>query len=117
MKMTRILLVAVSIPLLAGCIVVHDRRPPPPPAYAPPGGEVVVEEAPPQMPPPQMEVVPIAPGPIDVWFWVPGCWEWRGHYVWIGGHWAPRPHPGAVWVRGEWTHRGHRAVWVPGHWR
>ena len=110
------MLIAFSLPLLAGCVV-QERQPvavaaPPPP---PPGGQVVVtDEAP---PPPQVEVVPAAPGPVTVWFWVPGAWEWRGHWVWVGGRWAARPHPGAVWVHGGWGWHGHRRVWVEGHWR
>ena len=66
-------------------------------------------------PPPQVEVIPAAPNPAFVW--VDGSWEWRGRWVWAGGHWAPRPHPGAVWVRGDWVHRGHDRTWVAAHWR
>jgi hypothetical protein len=29
-------------------------------------------------PPPQVEIIPVAPDPI---------------FIWIGGHWRPRPHP------------------------
>ncbi|HEU5396339.1 MAG TPA: hypothetical protein VFV81_04175 [Verrucomicrobiae bacterium] len=106
-----LVLVAASVPLFAGCIVYRDE----------PAGEVtgeVTAVTPPEPPVAQVEVVPIAPGPPNVWVWVPGSWEWRGHHwIWVRGRWAPRPHPGAVWVSGGWVHRGHRYVWVHGYWR
>jgi hypothetical protein len=109
----RCALIGTTLPLFAGCVereVVYRDRPV---AVAP--GEVVVAD-PGEPPPPQEEVVTVAPGPLAVWFWVPGCWEWRDHWVWYGGHWAPRPHPGAIWIRSGWAHRGHGRVWVSGHW-
>jgi hypothetical protein len=105
------LLIAVSLPLLAGCVV-YER--PPRAVVAPAGSEVVVDAAP---PPPQVEVVPAGPGPVELWFWTPGCWVWRDHWVWVGGRWAARPHPNAVWVTGHWGRRYHGYVWVEGHWR
>ena len=104
------LLIAVSLPLAAGCVVYRQPRA----VAVAPAGEVVVGTAP---PPPQVEVVPACPGPVNVWFWVPGCWAWRDHWVWVGGHWAARPHPNAVWVVGHWGRRHHGYVWVEGHWR
>lgn len=100
--------------LLSGCVVYRSRpvvysAPPPPPS----GAEVVVAD--PAPPAPLVEVVPVAPGPD--YYWVGGCWEWRGRWVWVGGRWAVRPHPGAVWIRGGWVHRGHSRVWVAAHWR
>lgn len=116
--LNRIVLIAATVPMLSGCVVYRER---PAPAYAPapsaPPGDEVVVETPPAPPPVQIEVRPLPPGPIDVWFWVPGCWEWRGRYVWIAGRWAPRPHPGAAWIAGGWVRRGHHYVWVGGHWR
>jgi hypothetical protein len=114
------LLIAASLPLLAGCIVERPVRTvtvvqPAPPPGAPPGDVVVTQ--PENPPPPQVEVVTVAPGPLDLWFWVPGCWEWRGHWVWAAGRWAPRPHPHAIWVGGHWGHGGRGYVWVGGHWR
>jgi len=94
------LLVALGLPLLAGCVV-YER---PAPSYNNP-------------PPAQYEVVPAAPGPLDVYVWIPGQWEWRGGWVWIHGRWAARPYPGAVWVRSGWSWRGHHRVWVHGYWR
>jgi hypothetical protein len=100
------LLVALSLPMLVGCVVYTRPAPPPPPA--------VDYNSP---PPAQYEVVPAAPGPVDVWFWIPGQWEWRGGWVWVGGQWAARPRPGAVWVRGGWGWHGRHRVWEHGYWR
>ena len=104
--------IAAGLPLFAGCVerqVVYRDRPVPPP------GTTVVEEAP-APPPPQVEVVPVAPGPVSVWFWAPGCWEWNGRWVWTRGHWIARPHPHAVWVGPHWDWREHHRVWVGGYW-
>ncbi|HEY5043204.1 MAG TPA: hypothetical protein VIK53_14515 [Verrucomicrobiae bacterium] len=104
-------LIAASLPLLAGCVereVVYRQAPPP--------GTVTDDEAP-APPPPQAEVITVAPGPLDLWLWVPGTWEWRGRWVWTVGRWGARPHPGAVWVGPHWGVRGHRHVWVGGGWR
>ena len=98
-NLTKWLLIAASLPLLAGCVVYEE-----PPAVA-------------AQPPPQAEVVPAAPGPVTVWFWIPGQWVWRGGWVWVGGRWEARPHPGAVWVAGGWGRHGHHRVWIEGHWR
>lgn len=109
--LTKSILIAASLPFFAGCVereVVYRQAPPP--------GTAVVENEPPA-PPPQSEVITVAPGPLDLWFWVPGVWEWRGRWVWGGGHWAARPHPDAVWVGSHWGWRGHRHVWVGGGWR
>jgi hypothetical protein len=105
-------LIGASLPFLAGCVereVVYRDRPAPAPTE-------VVEEAP-APPPPQTEVVTVAPGPPDVWLWAPGAWEWRGRWIWIGGHWVSRPHPGAVWVGAHWGWRGHHRIWLSGGWR
>lgn len=104
-------LLIASLPLMAGCVereVVYRPGPPP--------GAVVMDEAPPGPPPPaQVEVIPVAPDPT--FMWIGGFWEWHGRWVWVRGHWGPRPHPGAVWVEGRWIRHGHRYVWVGGHWR
>ena len=108
--LVRPLLIAACLPLLASCVtreVVYRDRPAP---------GVVVEEAP-APPPPQTEVITVAPGPLALWFWTPGCWEWRGHWVWVGGRWAHRPHHNAVWVGPHWGWHGHHRVWVGGGWR
>jgi hypothetical protein len=115
------LLIAVAAPLFAGCVereVVYRDRPVPPPSGQPmPPSTVIVEQEPPPPPPVQVEVVPVCPGPTTVWFWAPGCWEWRGHWVWAGGRWMARPHPGAVWIGAHWGVAGHHRVWVHGGWR
>jgi len=114
-KLVKTVLIATSLPLFAGCVerqVVYRDRP----VYVQPGqppAAIVVED--PAPPPPQVEVIPAAPDPTFIW--VGGSWEWRGRWVWLGGHWGPRPHPGAVWVRGGWVHRGHGRVWIGAHWR
>lgn len=102
-------LVGACLPLLAGCV---EREV----VYRPPPGAVATE-APPAPPPPTAEVITAAPGPLAVWFWVPGCWDWHGRWVWTVGHWAARPHPGAVWVGAHWGRRGHHRVWIGGGWR
>jgi hypothetical protein len=114
--LVKLVIIAASLPLFAGCVerqvVYHDR-----PVYAQPQPAPVVVEEYPAPPPPQTEVVTIAPGPPDIWFWVPGTWEWRGRWVWSGGHWAARPYRGAVWVGPHWGVRGHHRVWIAGGWR
>ena len=106
------LLIAASLPLLAGCVVFERHSV----AVASPPAEVVVTQ--PENPPPQQaEVMPAPPGPLDLWVWIPGCWEWRDHWVWERGRWAPRPHPHAIWVTGYWDHQEQGYVWVDGHWR
>jgi hypothetical protein len=106
-------LIAASLPLLAGCIV--ERQPRRVVVVQQPAatGTVVIED--PAPPPPQVEVQTVAPDPTFIW--IGGSWEWRGRWVWAGGHWGPRPHPGAIWVRGGWERRGDRRVWVESHWR
>ena len=96
--------------MLAGCVtreVVYRDRP------APGGG---VWEAP-ASPPLQTEVITVAPGPLTFWLWTPGCWEWRGRWVWVGGRWAHRPHVNAVWAGPHWGWHGHQRAWVGGGWR
>jgi hypothetical protein len=110
-------LIAASLPLLAGCVerqVVYRDRP----VYVqqpPPDGTVVVDA--PAPPPPNPDIITIAPGPLDVWFWVHGCWEWHDRWVWVGGHWSARPHPGAIWIHAHWSSHEHHRVWVSGYWR
>jgi len=105
------LLIAVALPLLAGCVVYREPRAV---EAAPAGGAVVVNTAP---PPPQVEVIPACPGPANLWFWVPGRWVWRNHWVWVAGGWQRCPHPHAVWVAGHWGRRHGGYIWVEGRWR
>src|SRR5262249_3222797 len=104
-------LIAAGLLLGTGCVerkVVYVREP----ASPPPAGETVVVEEP---PPPYEEVVTVSPGPEYVW--MPGVWEGHGRWVWVGGRYVVRPHPGAMWVGGHWAHRGRGYVWVRGYWR
>ena len=49
--------------------------------------------------------------------WAPGYWDWRGHrHVWVNGHWE-RARSGMNWEAGHWERRGSNYVWVEGHWR
>jgi hypothetical protein len=106
---------AVLTILSTGCVV-HETRyvqaPPPGPTGAPPGTEVVVSEAPPA---PIVEYETVSPGPAFVW--IPGVWVWQGHWVWAGGHWAHRPHRGAVYVAPHYVYRNGSHIWISGGWR
>ena len=104
-------IVAAGLPLLAGCVEREVYREGPPP------DETVAVDAP-EPPSARVEVIPAPPGPLNIWFWVPGDWDRRGdHWFWSHGSWEPRPHPGAAWVRGGWVKTDHGRVWVRGHWR
>lgn len=96
---TRILSLAVSMALFAGCVT--DEAPP--------------AQAPENPPPPETEVIP--PQPNMTFVWTPGFWDWQGRWIWVRGYWGPRPHPGAIWVQGHWMQRHHRNVWVRPHWQ
>jgi uncharacterized protein YcfJ len=84
------------------------------PPAAPPA-EYDADNAAQAPPPPQTEVVVTAPGPGYVW--IPGAWEWRGSWVWVGGYWAVAPSPRAVWIQGYWSRGPYGWHRVPGHWR
>ena len=104
--------IAGTLAFGTGCVqrrVVYVREPAPPTIEA---GEETITETPPA---PQVEIVGAAPGPDFVW--VPGCWEWHGHWVWAGGRWAVGPHPHAHWIPGRWTRHGRDHVWIRGYWR
>ena len=66
-------------------------------------------------PAPQLEVIPVAPG--GDYYWTPGYWSWRGRWVWVGGYYVHRPHPGAVWIGGHWSRHGRGYIWIGGNWR
>jgi hypothetical protein len=120
MSMTKLMLAAAAAGCLfaAGCIVrerpVYYAAPAGPPGAVAPEGEVVVGEAPPAT---QVEVVPVAPGPEVDFLWIPGWWWWDGRWVWHGGYWGHRPHPGAVWVPHAWVHGPRGWVHSGGRWR
>jgi hypothetical protein len=109
---------AVALPLFAGCMS------PPPVAIAPQvaPGNGVYAGAPTQPPPAdQKDVIPSAPGPVTLWYFINGYWDWRGQYVWVPGHWRTRPHPGDIWLSGKWVEQNNQTnsiyVWQSGHWR
>ncbi len=66
-------------------------------------------------PPESLEEGPTGPAPSDDHFWIPGCWEYRGQYVWRPGFWSPS-YTNWVWVPDHytWTPRG--CVFVSGYW-
>lgn len=71
----KILIAALSLSLLAGCVTGFPNGAP----YAPPAPLAEVESTPP------------APGMV----WIAGDWHWNGaDYVWVPGHWvSPPPEP------------------------
>jgi hypothetical protein len=110
----KITLLAAALPLFGGCASA------PPTQVQPQVGTAdnVYLGAPTQPPPEnQQDVIPIAPGPRTLWWFIPGHWEWRGSWAWVQGHWRTRPHPGDIWIRGEWVQQGGIYVWQRGHWR
>ncbi|HET6573246.1 MAG TPA: hypothetical protein VFG68_06570 [Fimbriiglobus sp.] len=66
-------------------------------------------------PPPEPLNAAVVPAPSPSYFFVPGCWVWRDHYVWRPGFWMEL-RPGWVWVPAhyKWTPIGY--VFVPGYW-
>jgi outer membrane lipoprotein SlyB len=81
-------------------------------ASAPSTDVANVQQAP---PPPPAETVVVTPAPGYVW--IPGAWQWRGRWVWVGGYWAAPPYPTAIWVTGYWATGPRGYFWVGGHWR
>lgn len=65
-------------------------------------------------PPPAREEV--IPAQRAGYVWAPGYWAWRGHrHVWVSGHWIRERH-GRRWVPERWEQRGHRYHFQRGHW-
>jgi hypothetical protein len=65
-------------------------------------------------PPLRQEVVP---PPRAGMGWRAGYWRWNStRYVWVPGHYARVPHPGAHWVPGHWAQGPRGWFWVEGHW-
>jgi hypothetical protein len=67
-------------------------------------------------PPLRHEVVP--PPPRAGLGWRAGFWRWNGaRWIWVSGHYARLPHPGAHWIPGHWARRPAGGwVFVEGHW-
>ncbi|HEV7986203.1 MAG TPA: YXWGXW repeat-containing protein [Steroidobacteraceae bacterium] len=60
--------------------------------------------------------VEVLPGPRAGYAWAPGYWAWRGHrHVWVRGHWI-RERVGYHWVPDAWVAAGPRWHYAPGHW-
>ena len=103
----------VTIATLAAGCVVHERVVYTPAQPAAPGGEIVVSGAPPNQG--VVESVTVSPDPAILW--IPGAWVWNAGWVWEPGHYARRPHPGAVWIAPHYVYRGGRHYWARGYWR
>jgi hypothetical protein len=115
-----VLLAAVALPLFAGCMSAPPTNVAPQVATA----DGVYTGQPTQPPPAdQQDVVPVCPGPVPQWYFINGYWDWRGQWVWVPGHWRPRPHSGDIWLPGKWLQETNQAqqtnvyVWHGGHWR
>ena len=58
----------------------------------------------------------VVPAPRAGWVWVPGVWEWRGHrHVWVAGHWV-RHRPGYVYAPARWVDNGGRSAYYAPAW-
>jgi outer membrane lipoprotein SlyB len=69
-----------------------------------------------QAPPPAVtETYVVAPGPGYVW--CGGEWIWNGRWVWVSGHWARPPRPGAIWISASWSRGSHGWHHHGGYWR
>jgi hypothetical protein len=65
-------------------------------------------------PPPPQ--VEIVPPPRYGYVWAPGYWDWRGHrHVWMQGHWI-RERPGYMYQPHRWVERDGRWYLERGHW-
>ena len=60
--------------------------------------------------------VEVTPAPRAGFTWVPGYWDVRGHrHVWMNGHWE-RERAAQMWIAGRWELQGNYYVWIEGHW-
>jgi hypothetical protein len=104
----------IAISALGGCYV-ETGAAAPASADSYDGEYVETEAEPPAPPPPVVETVPPPPSPDHVW--VQGHYGWHAHvYTWEQGRYEHRPHARANWIPAHWEKRGHRRVWVNGHW-
>ena len=116
----KIVLIAAALPLFAGCM--SERPVAVAPQVATADG---VYTGQPTQPPPadQKDIIPVCPGPVPQWYFIPGYWDWRGQWVWVPGHWRTRPHSGDIWLPGKWLQQTNQTqqtnvyVWQSGHWR
>jgi hypothetical protein len=79
------------------------------------GEYVETEVEPPPPPPPPPEPIPPPPSPEHVW--ITGHFGWHANaYTWERGRYEQRPRGRSNWVPAHWEKRGHRKMWVDGHW-
>jgi len=112
LTLTRTLLVALGLPILAGCATPTHTM-----VYSQPAtrGETIIVQHPTEPPPVPSENIPQPPD--NDYIWVKGAWEWHGgRWVWVPGHWE-QPHPGQMYAPSHWEHTQNGYVWVPGHWQ
>ena len=99
-RLVRGTLVALVFCGLASAAPAHPRR-------------VYVQVGP---PPIVVEERIATPGPNYVW--IGGYHRFDGHvYVWVPGHWEPRPRVHAHWRGGHWLHARRGWYWQQGRWR
>lgn len=65
---------------------------------------------------PPNERIEVVPPPRAGYAWAPGYWAWRGHrQLWVQGHWEPA-RIGFHWYRDRWDRTGDGLVFYRGHW-
>ena len=58
----------------------------------------------------------VVPAPRAGYVWVPGFWDWRGHrHVWVKGHFERERH-GMYWHPNRWVQHENRWSLEHGHW-
>jgi len=58
----------------------------------------------------------VVPAPRAGYVWAPGYWDWRGHrHVWVRGHWERERH-GYYWHPNRWIERDGHYVLEKGRW-
>ncbi len=68
-------------------------------------------------PPPGVRVEARLTAPDPRYIWVPGYWDWDGHWGWVGGVWQLPPHAHARWVAPRYRRSHGNWVYYRGHWR
>jgi hypothetical protein len=67
--------------------------------------------------PPPAPLYEVVPAPRYGFVWVPGYWDWRGHrHVWVAGHYV-RSRPGYVYHTPRYYESGGRWYVAQGGWR
>jgi hypothetical protein len=138
-------IVAVTMAMVAGCVMPapiygpapqpYDPPPQyPPQTYSPPARDydaapAAAESADPQSyAQPEVEVqVAVAPPPLPDYeqppcpepgfLWTPGYWGYaRGGYYWVPGTWVEPPQVGVLWTPGYWGWNTGFYLFHPGYW-